>query len=313
MATKPMSDELMLETIRIWKASGSIANAARRTKISVNTFQSRLAKAKTKFPELITEEDTLAYLNRIKWAYPDMHTPEGDIQTVLIGGDAHVWPGEPSIMWQAFVKVAKKIKPDAIVLNGDIIDGARISRHGRSPGGRAPRLVDELDAVRAHLKMLPFAKHKIWTMGNHDVRVDNYFANQAPELEEYAGSVTQRFTDWTFCWATFINNVEIRHRFRGGIHAAWNNALHTGITIVTNHTHQLSLAAVRNRNGTSYGIETGMLGDPSSAAFEYAEGAVSRACAGFVLLSFDEEGHIMPPEFCEMVRGRPAFRGQYVF
>ena len=314
MAAHPMSDELLLETIRLWKEVGSIAHAARRLKISRTTFQGRLQRAKTRFPELITEEDRLAYNNfRSAWAYPDFYSPEGDIRTVLIGGDAHIWPGEPSFMWKAFAKTAKKLRPDAIVLNGDIIDGARLSRHGRMPGGRSPALLDELNAVREHLKMLPFAKHRIWTMGNHDIRVDNYIAAHAPEVEEYAGSFTERFRDWHFCYATFINNVEIRHRFRGGIHAAWNNALHTGITIVTNHTHQLNLASVRNRNGSVYGIETGMLGDPASAAFEYTEGKVSRACQGFVLLSFDEDGNIMPPEFCEMVRGRPAFRGQFVF
>jgi hypothetical protein len=83
--------------------------------------------------------------------------------------------------------------------------------------------------------------------------------------------------------------------------------------MVTSHTHQLQVTAVRNRNGSHYGIECGMLGDPYSAAFEYAEGAPSRACAGFVLLSFDEDGKVMPPECAEMIRGRPSFRGKYVF
>jgi hypothetical protein len=70
---------------------------------------------------------------------------------------------------------------------------------------------------------------------------------------------------------------------------------------------------VRNRNGSHYGIEAGMLGDPNSPAFEYSEAAPSRACPGFVFLSYDEEGNVMPPELCEMIRGRPAFRGEYVY
>ena len=148
---------------------------------------------------------------------------------------------------------------------------------------------------------------------NHDIRVNNYLANQANELEDYVGRLEDRFPDWTFCYATMINEVEIRHRFRGGIHTAWNNALHSGVTMVTGHTHQLQMTAVRNRHGSHWGVEGGMLADPASKQFEYAEGAPSRAQEGFVVLSFDEDGHVMPPEFCEMVRGYPVFRGQKVF
>jgi hypothetical protein len=56
-----------------------------------------------------------------------------------------------------------------------------------------------------------------------------------------------------------------------------------------------------------------MLGDPRSRAFEYHEGQPSRAHEGFVVLTFDEDGKLMPPEFCEMVRGRPVFRGKPVY
>lgn len=83
--------------------------------------------------------------------------------------------------------------------------------------------------------------------------------------------------------------------------------------MVTNHTHQLQVTAVRNRNGSHWGIETGMLGDPNGRQFEYTEGAPSRAQEGFVVLSFDEDGYLLPPEFCEMVRGHPIFRGKRVF
>jgi hypothetical protein len=150
-------------------------------------------------------------------------------------------------------------------------------------------------------------------MGNHDQRVDNYLANSAPELEDYAGKLSDRFPEWNFCYATVINGVEVRHRFRGGIHTAWNNALHSGISMVTSHTHQLQITAVRNRLGSHYGIECGMLNDPYGPQFEYAEGAPTRACGGFVLLSFDEDFNLLPPELAEMIRGRPTFRGKYVY
>ena len=306
-----ISEEKLIYFINEYNKTHSIRATAFKLGISRSTLQGHYKKALEVFPHLFKEKQPQIELDT--WVLPPVYAPEADIKTVLIGGDAHIWPGEPSIMWKAFAKVAKQVKPDCIVLNGDILDGARVSKHSKPLGYRAPKISQEIEAVRQHLKMLPLVKHKIWTMGNHDIRVDNYLANSAPELEDYAGRIKDRFVDWEFCWATLINNVEIRHRFRGGIHAGWNNALHSGISIVTSHTHQLQLTAVRNRNGSHYGIECGMLADPWGAQFEYTEGAPSRSCPGFVLLTFDDEHNLMPPEFCELIRGRPAFRSKYVF
>jgi Calcineurin-like phosphoesterase len=315
------SDEYLLHLISVFNLSHNVSATARHFGIPRTTLQEQLKAARKKFPALISFNNEPNKINVAKidavnnavWAIPKVYCPEITIKKVLIGGDAHFWPGEPPIMWKAFCKVAKQVKPDVIVLNGDMLDGARVSRHGKYLGSRAPTVSQELETVTKFLRMLPPAKEQIWTMGNHELRFDNYLANNAGELEEYAGSVKDRFPHWKFCWATNINDVEIRHRFRGGIHTGWNNALHSGISIVTNHTHQLQITAVRNRNGSHYGVETGMLGDPHSPAFEYTEGTPSRTCPGFALLSFDDDGYLFPPELAEMIRGRPVFRGSYVF
>jgi len=285
--------------------------ASRELKIAESTFKKHIDFYKELHPEKF---DNAVYQARNgHWTIPATHTIELKSGSVLIGGDLHIWPGQEPAMWNAFCKIAWRLKPQVIVLNGDIIDGARVSRHGALLGQQAPKVNDEVIAAQKLLGMLPNAQHKIWTMGNHDIRVDNYLANQASELEDYAGKLSDRFPNYKFCYAVVVNEVEIRHRFRGGIHSAWNNALHSGVTIVTGHTHQLQVTAVRNRHGSHWGIEGGMLADPNSKQFEYAEGAPSRAQEGFVVLSFDEDGKVMPPELCEMVRGYPVFRGQKVF
>jgi len=302
-----MSDTLLRQTMQYYVDAGmNYSLAAKINKIPRETFRSRLVRAK----ETLDEKN---FTTSIQWTYPQSQSIEMANKTALIGGDAHVWPIGPSPMWKAFCEIAHKTRPDCIILNGDMLDGARVSRHGRVLGGKAPKLSDEIDELHRWLKMLPFAEHTHWTVGNHDMRVDNYLANNAPELEDYAGRLQDRFPNWQFTYSVMLNEVEVRHRFRGGIHAAWNNALHSGVSIVTSHTHQLQVYAVRNRNGSHWGIEVGMLGDPKSPAFEYTEGGPSRVVEGFVLLTFDEDGHLLPPEFCEMVRGRPVFRGQYLF
>jgi hypothetical protein len=52
-----------------------------------------------------------------------------DTGTVLIGSDFHVWPGQLTTMQRAFIAFAKRLKPAAVILNGDVFDGATISRH----------------------------------------------------------------------------------------------------------------------------------------------------------------------------------------
>src|SRR5580765_2725110 len=48
---------------------------------------------------------------------------------VLIGSDAHYWPGPPSLMHRAFIKLCKELRPKIVILNGDVVDLASISRH----------------------------------------------------------------------------------------------------------------------------------------------------------------------------------------
>jgi len=310
MATARLSKELAADAIRMWMSCNRNCTAAEKTyKISRTTIQSRLNLAKIYYPELFIENDNRPLS---EWTYPASLSIEFDTGSVLIGSDAHIWPGEHTIMMKAFTVISKKLKPYATVLNGDILDGARVSRHGSLLNSNAPKVSHEIDAANEWINTLHKSKCKIWTMGNHDQRVDHYLANNAPELDDYAGRISDRFIGWDFCWAVNINNVEIRHRFRSGIHGAWNNALHSGITMVTGHTHQLHITPVRNRNGSHWGIEDGMLGDPSHKCFEYAEGMPSRAQQGFVVLSFID-GILMPPEFCELISGRPVFRGEFVF
>lgn len=313
MPPAPLSDDLLKERIRQYNQVGGNASAlARSLGLSPSTVKDQLLAARTKFPTLFEYEAGQVHKRLHEWTLPQMISHDIGDGVVMVGNDLHIWPGEVPLMWKAFCSVAHKIKPKAIVLNGDLLDGARVSRHGALLGARAPKIDEEIDALHGCLAMLPKSALRIWTIGNHDMRVNNYLAANAPEMDNYVGRLEDRFPQWEFAYGAMLGDVEIRHRFRGGIHTGWNNALHAGISIVTGHTHQLQITAVRNRNGSHWGIETGMLGDPRSRAFEYHEGAPSRAHEGFVVLSYDD-GALMPPEFCEMVRGRPIFRGKPVY
>lgn len=309
MPAKPLPDEVLIETLRMYEAAGfNVNGGSRLAGIPRKTFENRFASARIRFPNGISEK----IKQQATWTYERMKVIEEPSSVWIIGSDLHVWTNEPTPIFQAFCKLAKKLKVTGIVMNGDVIDGARISRHGSTVGIQRPKIDKEIETAQQWFRKLPFAKYRLWTLGNHDLRLDNYLANQASELEEYAGRLHTRFPEWDFAYAFDINGTEVRHRFRSGIHAGWNNALHGGVNVVTGHTHQLQLTAMRDRRGTRWGVETGTMADPKGPQFEYAEGQPSRAHMGFVVLTFDEDSEMMPPELCEMVRGRPVFRGSYV-
>lgn len=299
--------------ISAWHENGCspVAVAAALQCTERNVYMRR-AHLQAQGVELPTISANPAYL-RTKWTYPREICPRIEGGSVLIGSDLHVWPGEAPPIWHAFVAVAREIEPTAIILNGDIIDGTRISRHPRLRNQGAPRVKHEIEAAQKWLGMLPACSGRFWTLGNHDQRVDGYLANQAPEMDDFAGDLKDRFSDWTFSYSVVINDsVEVRHNFRAGIHAGYNNAMHSGRTMVTGHTHQLECKAIVDRNGTRYGIECGMLNDPHAPVFEYTQGSPTRWRAGFIVLTFDKRGGLLPPEIAEWRDGACWFRGKAI-
>jgi hypothetical protein len=310
MANPKLSVEVMVDTLRLWELNNkSIAEAARQINVKPDTFGHRLYKAQEHFPNGLPKAEHI----QGRWTYPRMVHIAAPNSRWIIGSDLHVWTGEPTLIYKAFCAVAKKLKVDGIILNGDIIDGARISRHPAIRGSSAPKIDVEIETAKKWLKYLPNAKYKLWAMGNHDLRIDNYIAANANEMSDYILSLAEHFRDYTFSFAFELNRtLEVRHRFRGGIHGAWNNTLHSGMNIATGHTHQLQVTAMRDRNGSRWGIETGTLADPFGPQFEYSEGSPSRSQQGFAVITFGENGEMFPPELCEVIGGRPVFRGDHV-
>jgi Calcineurin-like phosphoesterase len=312
MPTPKLSVEVLIETLKIYEANNrQLIIAAKSANIYPATFHHRVQEAFKKFPNGL--DDVKEYPQTSAWTYPRLKVIEAPGTKWIIGSDLHVWDGDPPLIYKAFVKVAKTLKVDGIIMNGDVIDGARIGRHPSVRGSKAPKIEKEIETAKKWLKMLPNAKYKLWTLGNHDIRIDNYIAANASELDGYILSLHEHFTNWDFSFAFDINGTEVRHRFRGGIHAGWNNALHSGINIITGHTHQLQITAMRDRRGSRWGVETGMMADPTGPQFQYSEGTPSRSQQGFAVVTFDEDGTMFPPELCEMINGRPVFRGGHVF
>ena len=244
--------------------------------------------------------------------------------TVLIGSDAHYWPGMISTAHEGFVKFAKEMQPAAVILNGDVIDGATISRFPPPGWEYQPEVYEEIETCLARLKEIkdvaPDAR-RIWTYGNHDQRVEMFVATHAKEFKGVEGfHLHDHFNDWERCWGAFINHkkgttqgVCVKHRFKGGVHAAYNNIVHSGLNMVTGHLHSAKVSPKTNYNGTCWGVDCGTLAEPHGRQFTgYTEAGPVDWRSGFAVLTF-KDGQLLQPELCLTVeKGVMQFRGEHI-
>lgn len=101
---------------------------------------------------------------------------------ILILSDIHI-PYHDIPALTAAINYGKKQKVNAILLNGDIIDCAELSKYEKDP--KARKFVEEANSTKQFLEQLrkTFPKAKIvWLKGNHDVRYEKFLYKKAPEL-----------------------------------------------------------------------------------------------------------------------------------
>lgn len=241
--------------------------------------------------------------------------------TIIVFSDLHPWPGEErTVGFEALITLINELKPKAIIGNGDILDGASISRHPPVGWVNTPDLADELAYCKELMAEIAAAAPADCELrvcaGNHDGRFTIRLAMQAPEYVRVEGTdLKDHFPDWEWAWSAEVNdNTIIKHRWHQGVHAAWNNVLKGGRNMVTSHTHRLQVKPYTDYNGTRYAVETGTLSDwgPEHDKFTWAEDSPFNWQQGFAVLTFDEEGRMLQPEVCSIHHGTAYFRGRPV-
>jgi len=230
---------------------------------------------------------------------------EADDIVMIIGSDAHYQPNTVSTAHLAFLELTKELQPDFVVLNGDMIDGASISRHPPRGWEYIPNFVDEMETVQLRLeeieKAAPSAK-RIWTIGNHDSRFESRLASQMPELRGLTGTrLEDFFPSWSIFMSLHVNygdkqKLVIKHRWNGGVHAGYNNVLKAGTSMITGHTHQQECKPFTDYTGTRYGIQLGTMQEPNAAAFDYAEDSPKNWVSGFAVITI-RQGILLMPQF----------------
>lgn len=321
------------EFIEIWRGCGSSpAAVSKATGISIREVYARRSRIEKRGVVLASapaqhnpsdRTGTSWQVAAYAWsARTDIQIRDG---VAIVFSDAHYWPGIVTTAHKALIALCKRLKPKAIIANGDVFDGANISRHDPLGWQKLPTVVEELDAAKLRLaeieRAAPQAK-RYFTVGNHDSRFDRRLAS---ETAEFAGVEGFRLQDhlkgWPMSYSVMINDaldhpVMVRHAMRGGIHAVYNNTLHAGVSIVTGHLHAQLCRPFTDYRGTRYGVDCGTLADINGPQFSYTMGGPVNWRSGFVVLTFDRDGRLLPPEFCEVQKSRKferaVFRGEVV-
>lgn len=236
---------------------------------------------------------------------------------VVVFSDAHYWPGLVPIAHRALLKVLPDVKPKLIIGNGDILDCPNIGRHPRIGWQQTPKLADELVACQQRLaeiqKVWPRAKRRL-TPGNHDMRFDSMMSNFMPALEGIPGmTLWDHFPAWDVSLSIMLNrNTMIKHRYHSGAHAVFNNAVKSGVHMVTGHLHRLKYDVWGDYNGLRFGVDTGTLADVDGPQFQYGEDNPKPHSSGFAVLRY-RAGMLLDPEFCRVREdGHAYFRGERV-
>jgi hypothetical protein len=288
--------------VRLFSTLGA-QKTARHLGINVRNIHSRRRRIEDKQNAIITAPTKGGHVQHL-----DQHPASIQVYIkdgiVLVGSDAHFWPGIHSSAYRAFVKFCQTMNPAAVIMNGDAYDGARVSRW---PDGswtdmsNKPSVIQELEATGYALseiaKAAPKARH-LFPLGNHDARFEMRLLQQVPEYANVHGTkLKDHFPEWESCWAVLINkDVVVKHRYKSGIHAPHNNAMWSGRTMLTGHLHSLKVQPISDYNGTRWGVDTGTLADPYGPQFyNYTELNPLNWRAGFAVLTF-KDGKLLWPE-----------------
>jgi len=315
MANPVFNDE---EFIEIWNTHKSASKVAVALKMNERQIYKRRKEIEDRTGiALVSRAKAETILKPDNPARKELGIENG---VVLVFSDAHFWPSIHTTAYKGLLWAIKEFQPKAIIANGDVFDGASISRFPRIGWDSTPSVIQELKACEIALGEIEDTAKKarrntqfIWTLGNHDARFENRLAANAPQYEFIKGfTLKDHFPAWHPCWSCWpTENVAVKHRWKGGLHATHNNTVNAGVSIVTGHLHSLKVTPFADYNGNRFGVDTGTLAEPGGPQFiNYLEDAPTNWRSGFAVLTF-YKGQLLWPELVhKWADGQIEFRGK---
>lgn len=201
-------------------------------------------------------------------------TAPNKVKRAIILSDIHI-PHHDQAALALALEYARVVKPDTIVLNGDIADFSNVSSYRKDPH-EIITFADELLETRDFLRRLrsDHAKASIYyTVGNHELRIEKYLFDRAPELSSlpelsisallHLKKFDVQFVDQTD--RVKLGDLEVFHGEIVKTHsgeAARAHMMKRGGSVLIGHVHKLGVVYKTDRWGEHVAIENGHLSKP---------------------------------------------------
>lgn len=282
-------------------------HGATKTARMVGTTERNVYKRRRNLERQIDAPITAPTKAWLEAKYPHRLQHEIKNGVALVGSDFHIWPDQNSTALRAFKKFADDLRPNVVILNGDVLDFPLIGRHSPIIWESAPEPWQEIEAAQDHLSDIAKAcrrARKVWCLGNHDARFEANLATHAGRYRNITGvHLSDHFGLWEKGWSCAINSLVergrtmIKHKPKGGgMNAARASALNSGVSYVHGHLHSQKVTPITDYNGDRYGVDGGMIADPSFKQFiNYTEDGPLDWRSGFCLLTY-RDCRLMTPE-----------------
>lgn len=201
-----------------------------------------------------------------------MELPRDKTEVTFVFGDTHGIYMDKK--WWSIVKnIIYDLKPDRIVMNGDVVDFYAISRFDKDPN-RRESLQDEIDITKQFLDSVRFWSKDaeiIWVEGNHEARLQKYLWSKSPELASLDMLDIENIFETDKRGIKYIKSrgreayyqmgkIKIGHFNKVSQESAYTaKALVTryACTIIQNHVHRLGKYYKTYGNDVVVGIEAG--------------------------------------------------------
>ena len=188
---------------------------------------------------------------------------KADVSTTVVCGDLHV-PFHDVRAIGCVLGYIRDVKPDTLVLNGDVVDFYAVSSFSKDPV-RETMLQDELDQA-AHVldafdAAMPKGARKVFVVGNHEARLERYIKEHARAFHGLRSLTLDSLLNLTERGyevvpmvgrdaSTHIGKVNVGHfnvARKGSGASARSLLLDRGCSVIQAHTHRLGAIYKRNR------------------------------------------------------------------
>ncbi|RMH18637.1 MAG: hypothetical protein D6698_06810 [Gammaproteobacteria bacterium] len=225
-------------------------------------------------------------------------------KVAVVLSDIHIPYHCPSALAIA-MDYTESLKPDRIVLNGDIVDMYSVSRYMKDPL-RIDTFQEELDQARDFLRLLrqqnPKAKIT-FIKGNHEARIEKFLIDRAPELSSLRCLSLDSLLGLSEFDIDFIDqgiklgNLYVEHgavaRSSPGASAlAYYRKM--GTSVLVGHIHKLNVIRHRNVYGVHTLVENACLCDQS---FDWLHTPVNWQ-QGFTEVHYQSNGNFQIFQHC---------------